>query len=126
MRYASVPDVEARVVAELSPDDRPFIRAMIDDATTVIEEYLGREFDENEQVPRPVRVVCARVAARAVSRAVDNPVGAEQQSYTAGPFSTSASYGNNSNSGGVFLTKQDKAMLRRFGGRRGAFTVRLY
>ena len=79
-------------------------------------------------VPAAVRVVCARVAARAVSRGLSSaPVGAESQSFTAGPFSTNQSFGSNSNAGGVFLTAEDKRMLRSVrGGRRGAFTVSLY
>jgi len=111
---------------EADRDDRRFIRAMIDEATVAIDAYLGGHVDG--EVPSAVRVVCARVAARAVSRGLSAvPVGAESQSFSAGPYSTTQNFGSNSNGGGVFLTAEDKRMLRSVGGgRRGAFTVSLY
>lgn len=124
--YCTVHDVTDRLTVDVDSEDKRLIRAMIDEATVSIDAYLGRHFDS--RVPDPVRIVCARVAARSVSRAFTGaPLGAESQSFTAGPFSTSQSFGQNANAGGVFLTAEDKRMLRSVGGGgRGAFTVRLY
>ena len=124
--YCTVSDVTDRLTMEPDRDDRRFIRAMIDEATVAIDAYMGSHVGDD--VPSAVRVVCARVAARAVSRGLSTaPVGAESQSFTAGPFSATQNFGSNSNGGGVFLTGEDKRMLRSVGGgRRGAFTVSLY
>lgn len=102
--YCTVSDVTDRLTMEPDRDDRRFIRAMIDEATVAIDAYMGGHV--GDEVPSAVRVVCARVAARAVSRGLfAAPVGAESQSFTA----------------------EDKRMLRSVGGgRRGAFTVSLY
>lgn len=64
------------------------------------------------------------VAMRAVSRAYgagDLPVGASQQQVTAGSFSHSTTFSSDSTSGGVWLTKQDRVLLRGRGA--GAFSV---
>ena len=124
--YCTIDDVTDRLTIEPDKDDERLIVAMVEEATVAVDAYLGKHFDRS--VPAAVRVVCARVAARAVSRGLSSaPVGAESQSFTAGPFSTNQNFGSNSNAGGVFLTAEDKRRLRSVGGgRRGAFTVSLY
>ena len=118
--YCTIDDVTDRLTIEPDKDDKRLIVAMVEEATVAVDAYLGKHFDRS--VPAAVRVVCARVAGLSSA-----PVGAESQSFTAGPFSTSQNFGSNSNAGGVFLTAEDKRMLRSVGGgRRGAFTVSLY
>lgn len=64
-------------------------------------------------LPAAARSVVLSVAARAYA----NPQNAQSQ--TVGPFS--ASYGHGA-SGGLYLSRQDRATLQRIAGRGGAFT----
>lgn len=86
----------------------------LDRATLLIE--LATELCQSIVSPLPdgARAVVLAVAARAYT----NPGNAQAQA--AGPYSVSYSPGA---SGGLYLSVQDRALLKRLAGRGGAFTV---
>jgi hypothetical protein len=79
-------------------------------AALLIAETIAQALDVVTPLPASASSVVLQVAARAYA----NPVGVRSQ--TTGPFSVS------NDAGGVYLTKQDRAALRRGAGR-GAFSI---
>lgn len=71
--------------------------------------------DLAEDVITPLPASASGIVLQAAARAYSNPTGTPTQAV--GPFSVAGS------SGGVYLTKQDRAALRRAGGISGAFSI---
>lgn len=116
---ATVEDVEALLDAEIVNRDR--VSALIRQASALVEAYCRREFADT--VPEVVSTVVAGMVARVVgSNAADLPAGATSMMTTAGPFTRQTQFAAGSTDGGVWLTKMDKLVLRRFRG--GAYSVR--
>jgi hypothetical protein len=92
--------------------------------------YLGTTVDEDraqllidratqlcESIVSPLPDAADAVVLDVVTRAYQNPGMASQQG--AGPFTAAYAGGN----GGLWLTRQNKATLRRLAGQGGAFTI---
>lgn len=118
---ATVEDVESLLDAEVGDTGR--IEALIRQAGVLVEAYCRREF--TDPVPDAVSAVVSGMVARSVgSNAVDVPTGATSMMNVAGPFTRQTQFAAGSTDGGVWLTKMDKMVLRRFRG--GAYSVRTW
>lgn len=90
------------------------------EAEAVIRSYRPALPEDVGEWPNAAKVVAMRVVSRAFE-AGDVPAGASSLSTSAGPFSTSTSFESGATSGGVWLSKQDRILLRGRGG--GAYSV---
>lgn len=92
-----------------------YLGATVDDARA---QYLiDRATDLCQSIVNPLPDGADAVVVDVAARAYSNPARASQQ--MAGPFA--ASYA--AMAGGLWLTRQNKATLRRLGGGGGAFTI---
>ncbi|MCK7676354.1 hypothetical protein [Corynebacterium pygosceleis] len=122
---ATIDDLNRALEEPVAPEDSDYAALLLEEASDLVVAYCGREF--TEKVPPAVRRVVARMVSRALgSDSSDSggplPVGASQIGYTAGPFSTQTTFSSGSTDGGVWLTRSDKAKLRRWKNR-GAFSI---
>lgn len=123
-RLASLSDMEAALGGEVEPDELRVAETLLDEASALVCSF-ARAVPALATVPDEVRLVTARVAARALNAGGgDMPVGMSQYSVNAGPFGHSGSFAEGTNDGGPWLTKADKMVLRRWRG--GAYTVRMW
>lgn len=118
---ATVEDVEKRLDAELDADARTRVEALLEEATVLVEGYLGTVPDP---VPRAVRVVVSRMVAQVI-QSPDTGFYTENESFTAGPFSKTIQFANGGNGGAPWLSSTAKTTLRRFRSGGGLYTLRL-
>ena len=88
----------------------------------MIRSYRPALPEDTTEWPNAAKVVAMRVVSRAFD-AGDVPAGATGQNFGAGPFSMSTSFESGSTNGGVWLSKQDRILLRGRGG--GAYSVNM-
>lgn len=125
VRLTSLEAVEPLLAEPPSEEAESQILALIDQASVLVEAYCGREFAE--PVPEKVSIVVAGIVARSMNSSTSSgavPVGATGMMNVAGSFTRQFQFSPGSTDGGVWLSKMDKQMLRRFKG--GAFTVRTW
>ena len=106
-------------VDEVSPKR---LEWLMREAEAVIRSYRPALPEHTDEWPNAAKVVAMRVVSRAFD-AVDVPAGATGQNFGAGPFSMSTSFEAGSTNGGVWLSKQDRILLRGRGG--GAYSVNM-
>jgi len=92
------------------------------EAEAVIRSYRPALPEHTDEWPNAAKVVAMRVVSRAFD-AGDVPAGATGQNFGAVPFSMSTSFESGSTNGGVWLSKQDRILLRGRGG--GAYSVNM-
>lgn len=92
------------------------------EAEAVIRSYRPALPEHVDEWPNAAKVVAMRVVSRAFD-AGDVPAGASSLNTSAGPFSMSTSFESGSTNGGVWLSKQDRILLRGRGG--GAYSVNM-
>ena len=102
-------------------DEGRFTWLMIE-AEALIRAYRPSLPEDVNDWPQSAVVVAMRVVSRGYL-AGDNPVGATQEQTTAGSFTHSMSFSGDAVSGSLWLTKQDRVLLRGRGA--GAFGVDL-
>lgn len=110
---ASLDDVADRLGRPLTPSDGN-VEALIEEASVKVASFVRQVPDP---VPDAVRVVASRMAARAITAAGStgsDGVGVQQVSVTAGPFGVTRGYTPDATAGGVWLSGQDKDVLRPF------------
>jgi hypothetical protein len=120
---AEVSDLEKRLERTFSDGaETERAEAVLDDASELVREASGKDWvnpDDPSAItaPRIVRLITLRVAERAVR----NPEGFSSES--AGDYS----YQRNglTDSGGLYLTDQEREMLRRAAGKNGLWTQRI-
>ena len=88
---------------------------LLREAEAVIRSYRPALPEHVDEWPNAAKVVAMRVVSRAFD-AGDVPAGATGQNFGAGPFSMSTSFESGSTNGGVWLSKQDRILLRGRGG----------
>ena len=106
-------------VDEVSPKR---LEWLMREAEAVIRSYRPALPEHVDEWPNAAKVVAMRVVSRAFD-AVDVPAGASSLNTSAGPFSMSTSFESGSTNGGVWLSKQDRILLRGRGG--GAYSVNM-
>lgn len=108
---ADVAALETRLGRTLVAGDHGRAQAAIDDAWSLVESVAGRTWHvEGEDPGSPPRVIVTVVLAVA-RRAFENPEGMSQESI--GSYSYSLATGTVP---GVYLTAEERAMVRRAGG----------
>lgn len=105
---ASDADVSARLGRALTADDADRIAGLLDEASAAVIAHLGAI--PGAPVPDAVVIVVSRMVARVLSAPA--PAGVANDAQTMGPFGFTRGYTPDATSGGVWLTRQDKAMLR--------------
>lgn len=118
---ATVEDVEKRLNAELDDDARERVEALFEEATVLVEGYLGTIPDP---VPRAIRVVVSRMVAQVI-QSPDTGFFTETQSVTSGPFSKSVKFASGGNGGAPWLSATAKTTLRRFRSGGGIYTLEM-
>lgn len=115
-------DVEARIGRPLEEDEKSAVDGLLEEASALVEGYLGRE------VPPPVPTPVVLVVSRMVARVLDSPTdgfAAESMQHTAGPFSHSVRFAAGASGGAPWLTAGDRMMLRRFRRSGGVYSMEL-
>ena len=114
--FAEANDIPAD---EVSPK---WLEWLMREAEAVIRSYRPALPEHVDEWPNAAKVVAMRVVSRAFD-AGDVPAGASSLNTSAGPFSMSTSFESGSTNGGVWLSKQDRILLRGRGG--GAYSVNM-
>ena len=107
MAYATVEDVQARIVRDLSADEQAVCSAMLDDAAVLIDAVAsGASADAK-------KVVSCRMAIRALGDGTTSgiPTGATQGSMSGLGYSQSWSIGGSGATGEIYLTKTERTLL---------------
>ncbi|QDF19740.1 head-to-tail adaptor [Mycobacterium phage LilSpotty] len=113
MMLASSQDVVDRLGRPLTTDEASRAEGLLAEASALVEGWLGSVADP---VPDAVSIVVSRMVARALTASTPVP-GLSDQNMSAGPFEVRNRFTPEASSGGVWLTRQDKIMLRPFGNR---------
>lgn len=116
---ATLADVIDRMGGDLTPEDANKATALLEEASVLVEGYLGQVPDP---VPRAVSVVVSRMVAR-VMQAPAPSFSVDTISQSAGAFSQSQKFTTGAAGGSPWLTAQDKTVLNRFRRRRGFYSV---
>ena len=107
MAYATVEDVETRMMKTLSESERAVCEALLDDVALLIDNM------NEEAAADAKKAVSCRAVARIMSTGADNniPIGASQGSMQALGYAQSWSMGSSGAIGELYLTKAEKQML---------------
>lgn len=114
----TIEELEVRLGGEIPADEVQSVEQLIMDATSVVEGYIGQSVAA--PAPDAVRSVVGRMVARALTaEETGAPSGMTGDMVVAGAFTRQRQFSAGSNDGGVWLSSQDKIMLRPFKKRRG-------
>lgn len=109
--FAAVEDLEARWRA-LDPSEAARAAVLLEDATAMLSRGLassGIQIDESdESFAQALKAVCCSMVRRAMTAPLDGPT-VSNTSQTAGPFSQSFTYSNQS--GDLYISSSEKKML---------------
>ena len=105
MAYATIEDIENRLLRDLSEDEETVCTSLLDDAAAIIDAYNANATEEAK------KVVSCRMVIRAIgSGDVDVPVGATQGSMSALGYVQSWTMSNGS-TGELYIGKLDRKLL---------------
>ena len=115
MMYATVQDVQARMLRTLSEDEQNVCKKLLQDAADIIDAFAPRADEEKKFI------VSYRMVMRALGDGTDTgvPLGATQGSQSALGYSQSWTISNGAN-GELYLSKIEKRLLG-LGDRIGAY-----
>lgn len=117
MMLATTADVEQRLGRELAEDEITRVDGLLEEASELVTA-------ECRPLPTPtptaVRIVTSRIVARVLTGPTDM-TGVESTQVSAGSFQLSRNFNSDGVSGGPWLSKTDRKMLR--GWRRGVVNV---
>ena len=119
---ASPTDVEARIGRQLTEDETSAVGGLLDEASAMVEGYLGRAVPA--PVPAPVTIVVSRMVARVLESPTDG-FAAESLQQTAGPFSHSVRFAAGASGGSPWMTAGDRMVLRRYRRSGGLYSVEM-
>ena len=107
MAYATVADVQARMLRTLSTDEQSVAAILLDDAAVLIDAVKSTADDEAKGV------VSCRMVVRALGDGQDAgvPMGATQGSVSALGYAQSWTIGSGGSFGDLYISKADKQML---------------
>ena len=107
MAYATVADVQARMLRTLSTDEQSVASTLLDDAAVLIDALKASADDEVKGV------VSARMVVRALGDGEDAgvPMGATRGSVSALGYAQSWTIGSGGSFGDLYISKADKQML---------------
>lgn len=117
--YATVEDIQARMIRDLSDDEKAVCEVLLLDAGVMIDSYNADAPTDNK------RVVSCRMVSRALGDGADGgvsvPVGATQGNMSALGYSQSWTMGNGGGAGELYLGKMEKKLLG-YGDRIGSYS----
>ena len=108
--FAAQADVEARLRRDLTSDEASYIDEMLEEASVLVSEHCGRDFDP---VPDAVRLATSRIVARALIAPSGNE-GTQAFTGQAGPYQQIRTLTRDASSGNVYLNSVDRRYLRRW------------
>lgn len=109
----TIEDIEAATGLEVTAEDEARVSFLIRSAVAAVEGYIGAQIPD--PAPDAVVVVVTRMVARSLGQESDGtPTGMTGDMFVAGPFTRQRQFASGSNDGGVWLSAQDKVMLRPF------------
>jgi hypothetical protein len=111
---ATQSDVEARLGRACTSGEVARVPGLLDEASAIVEGYLGITYATGDTVPHAVVLVVSRMVARALTTAVSEGATSE----AAGPYTV----GYRDGAATLWLSKNDKLALRSISG--GASSVR--
>lgn len=111
---ASDADVETRLGRTLTTDEAARVDGLLEEASVMVSGWVRVVPDP---VPDAVTIVVSRMVARVFTAGGGAETGVESIQATMGPFQVNRGFSTDATSGGVWLTRQDKAMLRPVGSR---------
>lgn len=122
MVLASSEDVVARLGRPLTTSETARVTGLLEEASVMAEGWLQCVPDT---VPDAVKIVVSRMVARVLTNAAAGgpEPGVSQVQATMGLFGVTRGFSSDATSGGVWLTRQDKSMLRPYGCRGRAGNV---
>lgn len=107
MAYATVEDVQKRMVRQMSSDEQTICSTLLDDAAIIIDKY-------NEDADLDVKnTVSCRMVSRAMGDGQTNgvPMGATQGSMSALGYTQSWTMGTGASVGELYLNRLEKNLL---------------
>lgn len=104
--YATVTDVQNRMVRTLSSREQTVVPTLLDDIAVKIDVYNANASTDVKKI-----VSCNAVIRALGNGDVDVPVGATQGSMSANGYVQSWTVGSGGSIGQLYLTKDDKKML---------------
>jgi phage gp36-like protein len=110
LAYASETDVSTRLGRDLTAVEITQVRALLSDASALVDGYLG-ESVPMDPVPTAVTAVVAKMVARALSPG-SVPEGVTTQQQSAGPFQRTVTFAGEGSS--LWIGAVEKLMLRPF------------
>lgn len=106
MAYATIEDVQKRLLKELSDEEKSVCEALLDDAALLIDAY------KKDAELEAKKVVSCRMIIRAINTGdTDTPIGATQGSVSALGYSQSWTISSGGEVGQLYLDKTDKKFL---------------
>lgn len=107
MAYATVADVQARMLRQLTTDEQSVAETLLDDSAILIDALKSSADDEVKGV------VSCRMVVRALGDGQDAgvPMGATQGSISALGYAQSWTIGSGGSFGDLYISKADKQML---------------
>lgn len=106
MSYASVEDVQARMLRDLTEDEETVVGTLLEDAAAMI-DAVASDAEANAK-----KVVSCRMVVRTLgSGDAGIPVGATQGSMSALGYSQSWTVSNTGAAGELYLSRQDRRLL---------------
>ena len=105
--YATVADVQARLLRDLSTDEETLCGTLLEDAAVIIDAYNARAAADAK------KLVSCRLVLRALGGGEDSgiPLGATQGSQTALGYSQSWTIGSGGSAGEMYLGRLDRKLL---------------
>lgn len=106
-QYATVDDVQARLLRELSPDEQEICAQLLQDAAVIIDAFAPNASSDAKLV------VSCRMVVRTLGDGGDAtvPLGATQGSMSALGYTQSWTLGTGSGAGELYLGKLEKQLL---------------
>lgn len=107
MPYATVADVQDRMIRQMSSSEQSLCAALLDDAAVIIDAYNADASADAK------KVVSCRMVVRALGDGESSgvPMGATQGTQTALGYSQSWTIGSGGSAGEVYLGKIEKKLL---------------
>jgi len=106
--YATVNDVKARMLREMSNSELELCKKMLEDAAVIIDVFAAKAAADAK------KVVSCRMVQRALGNGEDTdvPLGASQGTQSALGYSQTWQFPSAGGSGELFISKLEKQMLR--------------
>lgn len=105
MAYATVADVQDRMLREMTQDEQALCATLLNDAAVLIDSYNINASNDSKNI------VSCRMVIRAMGEADGVPMGATQGSMSAMGYSQSWTMGSGASVGELYISKGDKKYL---------------